>query len=153
MMSFDNDNYRSQRPQGLHWWLRQPNGALGRIARHPHVHQQRQLQAVLPESLAGHWQMARLDTQALCLVTENSVWANQLRYRRNILLRCAESILGQRPQQLQIRIEPTIAIPPPKPPARLSTAAAETLQQSAECMDEGPLRDALLRLASRCADS
>ena len=154
MTAFDDRARRGQRPQSLRWWLRKDNAALSRIAHHAHTgaRLQRQLQAVLPQDLTGHLRVAQLDAQALCLVTENAAWATQLRYRRTILLRGAEAMLGQRPRQLRIRIEPAISARPPQPPAQLSRAAAESLRQSAECMDQGPLREALLRLASRCGD-
>lgn len=154
MTAFDKRTRRSQRPQRLRWWLREDNAVFSRIAHHARISSrlQRQLQAVLPQDLIGHWRVAKLDAQALCLVTENALWATQLRYRRTILLRGAEATLGQRPRQLRIQIEPAISARPPRPPAQLSRAAAESLRQSAECMEQGPLREALLRLASRCAD-
>lgn len=154
MTAFNDPTRRCRRPQSLRWWLREDSAVLSRLVRYARTNArlQQQLQAMLPQDLAGHWRVAKLDAQVLCLVTENPLWATQLRYRRTILLRGAEAILGQRPQQLQIRIEPTITARPPHPPARLSTRAAESLRQSAECMDQGPLREALLRLASRCGD-
>lgn len=151
MTTFNDHTRQDRRPQRLRWWLCENNGVLSRIARHARTSArlQRQLQAALPQDLAGHWQLARMDAEVLCLVTENSLWATQLRYRRTILLRSAAAILGHQPRQLQIRIEPNVSARWPTPPARLSTAAAESLRQSAECMEEGPLREALLRLASR----
>lgn len=151
MTAFDDNSRRCGRPQNLRWWFGANSGALSRIARQTRVsaHHQRQLQAALPQCLAGHWRLAIIDHELLCLVTENPLWATQLRYRRTILLHSAEAILGQRPRQFQIRIEPAISARGSKPPALLSAAAAATLRQTAECMDAGPLRDALLRLASR----
>lgn len=154
-MTAFNDPFRlCQRPQSLRWWLSENSVVLSRLARSARASArlQRQLQALLPQELSGHWRVAKLDARILCLVTENPLWATQLRYRRTVLLQGAESILGWRPQQLQIRIEPPIIARPAPPPARLSATAAESLRQSAECMDPGPLREALLRLASRRGD-
>ncbi|MDN5869356.1 MAG: DUF721 domain-containing protein [Nitrococcus sp.] len=154
MTAFDDNRRRRGRPQNLRWWLGADRGALSHIARQTRIsaRHQRQLQAALPQSLAGHWRLAIIDVEHLCLVTESPLWATQLRYRRTSLLRSAEAILGQRPRQFQIRIEPALGTRRLKPPARLSTAAAATLRETAECMDAGPLRDALLRLASRSRD-
>ncbi|MCO6441440.1 MAG: DUF721 domain-containing protein [Nitrococcus mobilis] len=152
MTAFDDHPRGCRRPQSLRWWLRADHGVLARIAHSARTNTrlQHQLQAVLPPELAGHWRVARLDAQALCLITENPLWATQLRYRRMLLLRGAEAVLGQRPRQLQLRIEPNMSARRPPPPARLLSAnAAETLRRSAASMDQGPLRAALLRLASR----
>lgn len=151
MSAYDEHPRRGRRPQSLHWWLRGNRGQLSRIAQQARTSAQlqRQLQAVLPRQLAGHWRVAKLDDQTLCLVTEDPLWATQLRYRRNVLLRCAERLLGKQPRKFQIRIEPSVGTAQPRPPSRLSATAAETLRHSAQCMEEGPLRAALLRLASR----
>ncbi|MDN5849626.1 MAG: DUF721 domain-containing protein [Nitrococcus sp.] len=154
MTAFDDNTRRCGRPQNLRWWFRGDASALSHIARQTRIsaRHQRELQAALPQSLAEHWRLARIDAELLCLVTESPLWATQLRYRRTSLLRSAEAILGQQPRQFQIRIEPALSARRSKPPPRLSTAAAATLRQTADCMDAGPLRDALLRLASRRRD-
>src|SRR5690625_5272191 len=108
MTAFNNHPRRCRRLQSLRWWLREDSAVLSRLVHYARASArlQRQLQATLPQEVAGRWRVARLDAQVLCLVTENPLWATQLRYRRTLLLRGAEAILGQRPQQLQIRIEP-----------------------------------------------
>lgn len=152
MTAFDDHPRDRQGPKRLQWWLRADHDVLARIAHSArnNARLQRQLQAVLPPELTGRWRVTRLDVQALCLITESPLWATQLRYRRALLLQGAATILGQRPRQLQLRIEPNMSVHRPMPPARLLSAnAAETLRRSAACMDPGPLRAALLRLASR----
>lgn len=152
MTAFNDHPHDRRGPQSLQWWFREDRGVLARIAHSARTNArlQRQLQAVLPQELAGQWRVAKLDVQVLCLITESPLWATQLRYRRTLLLRGAEAVLGQRPRQLQIRIEPSVSARRPAQPARsLSASAAESLRRSAACMDPGPLRAALLRLASR----
>ncbi|HET8700472.1 MAG TPA: DUF721 domain-containing protein [Nitrococcus sp.] len=155
MTTFDDHARPCRRLKSLRWWLREDNGALSRLLRHAHTNarQQQKLQILLPQELAGHWRLARLDTQVLCLVAETPLWATHLRYRRTVLLQGAAVIVGQPPRQFQIRVEPASMIRPSQPPARLlSMKAAESLRQSAAGMGEGPLREALLRLASRSGD-
>lgn len=151
MTAYDEHSRGGRRPRSLQWWLQENRSGLARIAQHARAsaHLQRQLQAVLPPELAGHWRVAKLDAQALCLITENALWATQLRYRRTSLLRRAKAVLGKPPRQLQIRIEPPVGTRQPTAPPPLSATAAETLRRGAGCMEDGPLRAALLRLASR----
>lgn len=152
MTASNESPHHTRRPHSLHWWLNAERSALASIARNTRYNTrlQQQLQRRLPQDLLGQWQLARLDAQLLCIVTENPVWATRLRYRRNALLQSAELILGRRPQQLQIRIQPTVSSLRPQPPPHLSATAADSLRRSANSMEPGPLREALLRLASRC---
>lgn len=107
--------------------------------------------AALPAELASGWQLARLDGEALVLVTDSAARATRLRYARSALLQAAQSALGVRPNTLSVKLSP-----PPQQPRRrsrpqLTPAAAACLQQAIKGMDDGRLRRALAKLARRAA--
>jgi len=102
---------------------------------------------MLPSELNSGWQLARLDSEALVLVTDSAARATRLRYARAPLLQAAEQCLGVRAKTLSIRLAQPQRKPQTKAPPRLSTAAAASLRQAAQGMEDGALRRALAKLA------
>lgn len=103
----------------------------------------------LPNDLSQGWQLARLSTETLVLTTDSAARATRLRYARRTLLDATEQGVRIRPQKLAVKVIPPERQPEPKPRARLSAAAANTLRQTAQTLDDGALRQALARLARR----
>lgn len=104
----------------------------------------------LPGDLAEGWQLARCGADALVLTTDSAARATRLRYSRKRLLDAMEQALGMRAQHLTVKILPPAPLrqDPPRR-AQLSPAAAEVLRQTAQTMEDGALRRALVRLAQR----
>lgn len=118
------------------------------------IEQARRLEAIqiamlkyLPDELGAGWQLARLDASALVLITDSAARATRLRYSRIALLQSAERGTGVRPASLSIKLAPPRREPTRPEPARLTPAAANSLLQAVEGMEDERLKQALARLA------
>ncbi|MGD8709758.1 MAG: DciA family protein [Ectothiorhodospiraceae bacterium] len=148
----NNRGDRNGRPRRLGGFLRGSAGSLGRISEYAKRtgSRQRALQSHLPRELAGHWQLARLDSDELGIVADSPVWASQLRFRQTELLAASEKIIGSSPRRCRITVDPPRLQRRNREARRqLSPAGAESLRACAGAVEDERLRDALLRLASR----
>jgi hypothetical protein len=116
------------------------------------VQQQRlaeQVRELLPPPLNEQLLGAVLNGRRLTLLVQSPVWASRLRYLAPQLLRQLRQ-QGLLVEQVQPRIVPeqgkTRKRAPRKSPV-LSPQNVKLLRQTAEAMEAGPLREALLRLS------
>jgi len=113
----------------------------------------RAVRKVLEPNMAQHVQVASFSGGHLILTTSSAAWATRLRLQSTGLT----SILSQQVMEFQgvksieIKILPLIQEPRPvKPEPRIiSPRAAKDLTAMAESFNDGKLKQALLRLASR----
>lgn len=110
----------------------------------------RELQRALPPALAGHWQAARLDADALVLVAEGPAFATQLRYATPLLLDAVARHSGIRPRNVEIK---STAYQPVRRERHrvtrnMSEENADLLKGMASGVDDPRLSQALRRLAS-----
>jgi len=108
------------------------------------------IKQLLPDQLKNHCTGANLDNNQLTIFADSSIWASRLRYESSNL----KQHLGQHglhPQTISIRVRqlPVNAVTSTKKPARpvLSTSTSSMLHQTADCLDDSALADALRRLA------
>jgi hypothetical protein len=134
--------------------FRSPLAAAG--GAHRLIEQARRLEAAraaianaLPRELASGWQLARLDQDALVIVTDSAARATRLRYARSAVLNGAQKCLGGRPKTLSVKLTPPTGEPRRQSRARLTPAAAASLRQAIQGMEDGRLRQALAKLARR----
>ncbi len=143
-------NERKGRPRPLRGLLRDRNSPLGKIAEHARQLNglQRKLERAAPEAARGHWRIAGVDAEALVLEVDVPAWAAALRYRQGALLDAVAEVIGLRPKRSRIGIEPP-RLSRGRPPATLSSTAAEHLRRGATSAADPQLAAALQRLASR----
>jgi hypothetical protein len=111
------------------------------------------LQAELNPSLAPHCHVARLTPSHLTIVVDSPAWSTRLRFQSNSLLRqlSKKYSIFQGVNNIEIKVYPArLTRPAPQSmPRHISPAAAETITDMANSIDEPGLKEALLRLASR----
>ena len=111
------------------------------------------LQQVMPPQFSAHCQLANINEQTLIVHTDNASYASLLRFQANTLCKALSEHLPQPVTKLDVKVRPKDA------PIRTHTEstislpkdAADALEQTAEIMEEGPLKSALQRLAQRRA--
>ncbi len=113
----------------------------------------RLLQRTLPPSLAPHFQVAALTGPRLLLTTDSATWAARLRMQAPDLIttiaKQLEEFQGVKYIEVKIipaRIEPESS---KNTERRLSASASRDLRMMAESLENGELKQALLRLANR----
>lgn len=106
----------------------------------------------LPEALRQHCRLANVTQQSLIMHADSPAWASKLRYYCPQLLAdlCQRPDFGQ-VDDVRIKTVPQEYLQPSGqlPRRRLSAAAADLVRAAATATPSSPLRDALLRLASR----
>ena len=109
----------------------------------------RELNAVLPPRLHGHWQVAALSPAALVITAESPAWSTPLRAQQSALLDAAAGLAGRRPEKMTLRLAAARQSPPRKAGRTLSAETADHLESAAEGVDNPRLAESLRRLASR----
>jgi hypothetical protein len=127
---------------------------LGRLARvaDEHARATRALRAVLPAGVAEHCVVASVDAETAVVQVDAGVWASRLRYLEpGVREALAPWAGGVAPRRVRVIVRPEVPVGPREqqrgPP--LSAPAAETLERAAAATADGPLREALERLARR----
>lgn len=131
-----------------------------KLLEHPLIRRALQLERLthilrldLPENVAAHCQVARLERDILVLATDAPEWSSRLRLQQRQILHALGShpecvAAGIKPKRLRVVINPPgkPAAPPPRQPKRLSRQSERLLRQTAQAVGDGPLRDSILRL-------
>jgi hypothetical protein len=108
-----------------------------------------QVRDLLPPPLDEQLLAAVLNGRRLTLLVRSPVWASRLRYLAPQLLRQLRQ-QGLLVEQLHPRIVPEQGKPRKSAPRNvpvLSPQSAKLLRQTAEALEAGPLREALVRLS------
>ena len=113
----------------------------------------RLLHKVLDPSLATHCRVGRFAPPQLTVVVDSPAWASRLRFQSNGLIRQLNKKFKEFNgiSSIETKIYP-VRLPRRESPVirrQISPAAAESLTQMANSIDDPGLKRALLRLASR----
>jgi hypothetical protein len=115
---------------------------------------QQLLDSQLQPAARPHCRVASWRAGSLLLVVNDAHWATRLRYQQRRLLRQLQTFdefAGL--ERIHFKVQPQVERRTPERNTRLSSAAAETIQEAAEGISNPLLKAALERLASRSRKS
>lgn len=107
----------------------------------------------LHRPLNEHCQVANLQDNCLIIIAESAAWATQLRYLAPELIKQLQAIPDlKHVETLRVLVRPAfqpIANDPPRryPRTQLSEKSARFIKETAECIADDALKQALLKLA------
>jgi len=106
---------------------------------------------VVPPQFADHCHLANVNEHTLVIHTDNASYASLLRFQAKILCSALSKHLPQIVNKLDVRVRPKniSSLNSILPSLLLSDDAATSLQQTADSIEEGPLKEALKRLSQR----
>ena len=109
------------------------------------------IKATLPLDCHSHIDVAGIRENQLILLTDSSVWQTRLRMFSQTILEALYQHTGIQLSRVKIKLAPPKrVIEPDAPPARnLSAGSAAVIDQTANCISDPELRQAMLRLAKR----
>lgn len=113
------------------------------------------LQQVMPPQFSAHCQLANINNQTIIIHTDNASYASLLRFQATTLCKVISEHTSQNVTKLEVKVKPSFqAIQPNNAnPISLPTNAATSLSQTADSLDDGPLKTSLQKLAQRCTKS
>ena len=108
-------------------------------------------QQSLPAQFSAHCKLANINGKTLVVHTDNASYSSLLRFQAPALCRTLSQELALDINMLEVKVRPRFVHFENQPvdPRSLPQSAATALQQTAEGMDDGPLKAALKRLATR----
>ena len=108
-------------------------------------------QSSLPTEFKAHCQLVNIHEHSLIVHTDNAAYASLLRFQAATLCQALSAHLPQTVSKLDVKVRPLfIPTKPIKLPERLlSNTASNTLQQTADFLEQGHLKTALEKLAKR----
>lgn len=109
------------------------------------------LQQIMPPQFAIHCVLANISNQTIIIHTDNATYASLLRFQAATLCKAITEHTSQNVTKLEVRVKPSLqGIQPSNPnPFTLPSNAANSLSQTADNLEDGPLKTALLKLAKR----
>ncbi|MDC9725049.1 MAG: DUF721 domain-containing protein [Gammaproteobacteria bacterium] len=109
------------------------------------------LQQAMPPQFSAHCQLANVREQTLVVHTDNASYASLLRFQANTLCAALSEYLPQPVTKLEVKVRPRYETIKSEGTSSISLpmGAADALTQTAEEMEEGPLKVALQKLAKR----
>ena len=129
------------------------NSVLSKMAKHAqllnrlnHIFQQS-----LPAQFSAHCKLANINGETLVIHTDNASYSSLLRFQSPVLCKALSRELEVDIKKLEVKVRRHFASFEKQPlkPMFLPESAANSLQQTADSMDEGPLKIALEKLATR----
>ncbi len=110
------------------------------------------LQQIMPSQFAAHCQLANINNQTIIIHTDNASYASLLRFQAKTLCKAVSEHTSQNVTKLEVKVKPSFqAIQPSNSsPISLPTNAATSLSQTADGLEDGPLKTSLQKLAQRC---
>lgn len=107
--------------------------------------------AYLPTDCHSHFQVSGLRNNALVIITDSPVWQTRLRMYSQSMLEALEQHSNIKLHQVKIRLSPPKRQPetPPPTPRILSSNSASIIEQTARCISDENLQNALLRLSRK----
>jgi hypothetical protein len=115
----------------------------------------RRIRAALPGEFASHIVGCAPKTagtpggDTLVVLVDSAAWASQLRYVQHDILSACRTALNDRIRNVQFKILPPEAPPPPSRTVTLSDTTRHLLQRSADGIADEALANALRRLGRR----
>jgi hypothetical protein len=108
-------------------------------------------QQSLPAQFSAHCKLANINGKTLVVHTDNASYSSLLRFQAPALCRTLSQELALDITTLEVKVRPRFVHfeNQPADPRSLPESAATALQQTADNMDDGPLKSALERLATR----
>jgi len=108
-------------------------------------------QSALPTEFEAHCRLVNVNEHTLIVHTDNAAYASLLRFQAATLCQALSAHLPQTIDKLDVKVRPLfIPTKPIKLPERLlSNTASNTLQQTADFLEQGHLKTALEKLAKR----
>ena len=129
------------------------NTALSKIAKHAQLLNRlnHTFQQSLPAQFSAHCKLANIKGDTLVIHTDNPSYSSLLRFQSPVLCRALSRELEVDIKKLEVKVRPHFVSFEKQPlnPMFLPESAANSLQQTADSMDKGPLKTALEKLATR----
>jgi len=109
------------------------------------------LQQVMPPQFSAHCHLANIHDQTLVVHTDNANYASLLRFQAKTLCQSLSKHLPQPVTKLEVKVKPPQPLRQTQNETTISLPdeAADALKQTAESIEDGPLKLALERLAKR----
>ncbi|RKZ95447.1 MAG: hypothetical protein DRQ40_03615 [Gammaproteobacteria bacterium] len=110
------------------------------------------LQQTLPTQFSAHCRLANIKDETLIIHTDNASYASLIRFQAPVLCKTLSTELNITIRNLEVKVRP-FYIPlqnSHKNTLSLPRTAAETIQHTAQSIEDGPLKTALEKLAKRC---
>ena len=109
------------------------------------------IKASLPLDCHSHLDVVGIRENELILLTDSPVWQTRLRMFSQTILEALHQHAGINITRIKIRLAPpTRTIEPYIPPKRtLSNESARVIDQTANCISDPALREAMLRLSKK----
>ena len=108
-------------------------------------------QQSLPAQFSAHCKLANIKGKKLVIHTDNASYSSLLRFQSPLLCKTLSRELGIDIKTLEVKVRPQFVSfeEQPSNPISMPESAATSLQQIAQNMDEGALKLALEKLATR----
>jgi len=109
------------------------------------------LQQTLPTQFSAHCRLANINDETLIIHTDNASYASLIRFQAPALCKTLSTELNVTISNVEVKVRP-FYIPLQnghKNTITLPRTAAETLQHTAQSLEDGPLKTALEKLAKR----
>jgi len=110
------------------------------------------LQQLMPAQFASHCHLANVNEHTLVIHTDNASYASLLRFQAPSLCKAISEHLPQIVNKIEVKVKPKLHSSQKKEvpiQQSLPDDAARALEQTAEYLEDGPLKTALNRLAKR----
>lgn len=109
------------------------------------------LQQVMPPQFSAHCHLANVSEQTIIIHTDNANYASLLRFQAATLCKALSEHLPSPVSKLDVKVRPKVTLSEQTNSSSLSLSddAATSLQQTADSLEEGPLKTALNKLAKR----
>lgn len=109
------------------------------------------LQHALPSQFATHCRLANINGNTLVLHVDNALYASLIRFQAPALIKTIASELDLTISHIDVKVRHlhTAANPVASHQISLPATAATSLQQTAQSLDDGPLKQSLEKLAKR----
>jgi hypothetical protein len=109
------------------------------------------LQQSLPAQFSAHCKLANLNGTTLVIHTDNASYSSLIRFQAPMLCRTLSQALALDINTLEVKVRPNHRpfVNQSSNPISLPSSASTALSQTAETLENGPLKTALEKLAKR----
>ncbi len=111
------------------------------------------LQQVMPPQFSAHCLLANINNETIIIHTDNASYASLLRFQASTLCKAVSEHTPQKVTKLDVKVKPSFQAIQPLQASLISISlpsnAADSLSQTADSLDDGPLKISLQKLAKR----